>query len=245
MRSLVTPNLRSPWRSPLSNAPQRRFVTEHVSERALIERGASLAVSVLDLRTGREVVLRYPGADLPLVDGIMAAVATPGLIRPTSHGGKLLAEVTLVESVPMAAVAELEGVGEIVAVLTGLPADGGEHRRYSTWRAVMERALAMNLTHDVRQATANHAEDVAFAGDGARVASAVTDLAGRVTDHDLSARLRHRLAAAVAQIDVGPVAELTTIVPTRQLEFPLWRFRPTDLAAARTLGRADAQEAYA
>ena len=248
MRSLVTPHLRAPWRAPLTNTPQRRFVAAHIDERALIDRGTSLAVSVVDLRSGREVMLRYPGAGLPLVDGIMAATATPGLVRPIRHGRQLLAEATLVESVPMAAVADPDGaggqqVGEIVAVLTGLPIDGGERRRYSTWRAVAERSVAMNLAHDARRAVENHAADAAFATGGATVATAVNALADTLADRELAGQLRSRLTAAVAPLEGRAVPQLTAIVPTRELGYPLWRFRRPDLAAARALGCADAEAA--
>ena len=82
--------------------PQRRFVAEHVSERALISNRATLAVTTFDLMTGEEVVHQGPGDPLPVVDAVMAAVATPGLVAPRRAGDRLLAEATLIESVPIA-----------------------------------------------------------------------------------------------------------------------------------------------
>ena len=106
------------------NTPQRRFVAEHVSERALIANGATLAVTTFDLMTGEEVVHRYPGDPLPIVDAVMAAVATPGLLAPQRSGDRLLAEATLIESVPVAAIPTDDPPERVVGVLAGIPLDG-------------------------------------------------------------------------------------------------------------------------
>ena len=157
---LVRPNLRNPWRAPVVNTPQRRFVAEHVSERALIANRATLAVTTFDLMTGEEVVHRYPGDPLPIVDAVMAAVATPGLVAPRRSGDRLLAEATLIESVPVAAIPLDDPPERVVGVLAGIPLDStsGSPRQYRTWRAVADRALEVNLAHDSRRAIERTAE---------------------------------------------------------------------------------------
>ena len=40
-RRLIRPNVTSPWRAMFRNSPQRAFVTAHVREQALIDRGAN------------------------------------------------------------------------------------------------------------------------------------------------------------------------------------------------------------
>ena len=129
---LVRPNLRNPWRAPMVGTPQRRFVAEHVSERALIANRATLAVTTFDLMTGEEVVHRYPGDPLPIVDAVMAAVATPGLLaprrvrRPAAGGGDIDRE-RADRGDP-----RRRSPDRVVGVLAGIPLDDTREHRGST-----------------------------------------------------------------------------------------------------------------
>jgi predicted acylesterase/phospholipase RssA len=241
IRSLVSVDFRRLFSSPLSNRPQREFVDRHISEKLLQDKGVQLAVTTLDLCLGLEVVLRYPGCELPLVDGIMAAVATSGLLPPVPFDDKLLAEATLVESVPMVAVAHLGPGDEITAILPALP-DGSKGRRsYKTWRSVLERALAMNLANDVRCAVRNHREDEKFASEVRQVIDGIDEILEGIGDPTLATSLRQRAHAEFSTCSAESAPQLTAIIPSSELGYPLWRFRRKELAAARAMGFHDAE----
>jgi predicted acylesterase/phospholipase RssA len=239
-RRLVRPTLRRWWAGPLSGAPQRAAIAAHVSEERLAERGARLLVSTLDLRAGALRVLDYPGDDLPLVDGLMAAVATPGLVAPLDHDGAQLAEGTLVDSFLLREVLA-RGPEEVIAIAAGLPSGATPARRYRTWRAVSDRALALNLDHDVRSAL----DDAAAA---AQVVAARQALAGRLRTL-VAERVPDGADEVSARIDAleadraAPL--LTAIRPSRELGYPLWRFPRRRLRAAVALGQDDARAALA
>jgi predicted acylesterase/phospholipase RssA len=232
---LVRPNLRNPWRAPMVSTPQRRFVAEHVSERALTANGARLAVTTLDLMTGEEIVHRFPGDDLPIVDAVMAAVATPGLAAPRRSGDRLLAEATLVESVPTAAIFGDDPPQRVVGVLAGIPLEAeGRSRRYKTWRAVSDRALELNLSHDSRRAIENAAESERWSDDAVALAAALAQIA--VGDRALAGRFEE----ALAPLDEPTPPAWVWISPSRRLGYPLWRFPTQALREARQLGHDDA-----
>jgi predicted acylesterase/phospholipase RssA len=218
---------------------RRRFMAAHLDEGMLAERGTTLVVTAMNLQEGRPEVLRYPGARLPLVDGLLAAGALPGMTTPVPLGGDQLVEGTLIDGVPMAPVLALHP-DEIVAVLPMLPAGGGPVRRYGTWRAVGRRALEVNQSEDGRRGLADAAEAAAEArayrraGDGLTTAAAGLDDGGA-----LAGRLRGLVEAA--QPAEGP--RVLTIRPADPLPYPMWRFRTSDLAAAVRLGERDARAA--
>jgi predicted acylesterase/phospholipase RssA len=236
---LVRPNLRNPWRAPVVSTPQRRFVAEHVSERALIANRATLAVTTFDLMTGEEVVHRYPGDPLPIVDAVMAAVATPGLLRPHRWGDRLLAEATLIESVPLAAIPTDDPPARVVGVLAGMPlTDDGSQRQYRTWRAVADRALEVNLAHDSRRAIERTAEASRWHADATAVAAELATIAAGDSDGD--GELIAQLHQAVAPLAEPDPPTFVWISPSARLGYPLWRFPSEQVRAARQLGHDDA-----
>jgi predicted acylesterase/phospholipase RssA len=230
---LVRPTLRRPWLGPMDGAPQRRAIAAHVAEDKLAARGTTLLVSTLDLQAGEQRVLEYPGSDVPLVDGLMAAVATPGLVAPVVHGGRRLAEGTLVESFLLRTVLAREP-DEVVAIAPALPHEA-PRRRYATWRAVSERALAVNLDHDVTSALAH-----------TRTAERVTAARTHVRDALLALTddeaVRERIAAIYGE-PRAPV--LHAVTPSGELGYPLWSFPRARMRAAAAMGRADAEAAFA
>lgn len=231
---------------PLDLLPRRRarFITTHVSERLLADRGCRLLVSALNLQTGRLEVLEYPGAGLPLVDSLLAAGAFPGLTRPVRYGGGQLVEGTLVDGVPMGpALArrpeELVAVLPMVPTWTAATAAGISPRRYETWPAVMRRAVEMDQAHDARRALvdarATAVEAAAYREVGRRMAQATVGVRGGT----LAARLSGLVEAA--QPPAGP--RVVAVVPSRPLDLPIWRFSRSGLAGAAAMGESDARAA--
>jgi predicted acylesterase/phospholipase RssA len=234
---LIRPNLRSPWKVPARNTPQRRFVAELVSERALAATGCTLAITTFDLMTGEEVVHRYPGDAVPIVDAVMAAVATPGLLAPLVSGDRMLVEATMIDSVPLAAIPTDPAPRRVVAVLAGIPLDRDPARRHTTWRAVALRSIEVNLAHDSRRAIERAADETRWRADAAALLTDVADLAG--DDAGLSAAL----GAAVEPLRGSPPPDFVWITPSERLGYPLWRFPRRAMQEARQLGRVDAAKA--
>ena len=232
---------RPPWREALfTGTPQRRFLRMHVSEARLAAHDTHLLVSTMDMRTGRLEVLRYPGSDVPLVDGLMAAVATPGLVAPLRHRGQQLVEGTFVDSLLLEQLLTTPA-DEVVLVAPVGGAASSPHRRYATWRAVAERALAMNQAEDVRRA-AELAERTAAAAEAFR---RVRRLPERLAS-TAPAAVRERVAADLGSVYTASLYPLRRPVGPRVVRltadvgYPLWRFHAADLAAARALGERDA-----
>lgn len=237
---LVRPALRRPWMGPLAGTPQRRLIANHVSEEALRARGMTLLVSTLDLQAGEERVLEYPGSEVPLVDGLMAAVATPGAVAPHEHAGHQLGEGTLVDSFLLREVLGRDPT-EVVAIATSLPSASAS-RRYRTWRAVAERALALNLGADVVSALEDARTKVAVASARIRARAGLTALVDEQDlDEGLAATLREAIEAAYAG---PPPPVIQAVTPSRELGYPLWSFRRRSLREAMALGRADARAAF-
>lgn len=232
-RRLVRPALRRPWLGPLDGTPQRRAIVAHVSEQKLAARGTTLLVSTIDLEAGEERVLEYPGADVPLTDGLMAAVATPGLIAPVIHQGRQLAEGTFVDSLLLRQVLARDP-DEVVAIAGTLPRPSPQ-RRYATWRAVAERVTALNLDNDVTSSLEH-----------ARTLTEVAAARRRVRDALLALTedpaLREQITATYGEAH-APV--LHAITPSGELGYPLWRFPRERMRAAAAMGRADAEAAFA
>jgi predicted acylesterase/phospholipase RssA len=236
---LVRPAVRGFWRGPLNGEPQRRLIAAHVSEDQLAARGATLLVSTLDLRAGMERVWEYPGADLPLVDALMAAVATAGLIAPVAHGIDQLAEGTFVDSFLLRTV--LDRDPDRVLAIAAASARPAPPRCYTTWRAVTERALALNLDHDIVSALEFARRRTETADAHRRAADALCALVDeRVADPALASTLTQQIRAAHRATSAPPV---TAILPSRQLDYPLWQFSRRRLDDAIVLGYADARAA--
>jgi predicted acylesterase/phospholipase RssA len=243
LRRLVSPNWRAPWRrGPVLAAPQRRFLASHVSERKLRERGTRLMLSTLDLQSGEESAHIYPGGDLPLLDALMAAISTPGLYPPLRRGGRQLVSATLANNYLLPKV--LRYPFAEVFVVAAIISRKGVWRRYDTALSALHRNVLMNQAHDVRQGLAD-AQQAAQADAAFRhVTRSVPGLADRIEDADVRERLRASLghiyaqATTQAQGDRPPVVR--AITPSRELDFPVWRFRAADLAAAFEMGYKDA-----
>ena len=242
LRRLISPNRRAPWRrGPVLAAPQRRFLAAHVSEKRLRERGARLMVSTLDLQSGEERVHIYPGGDIPLLAALTAAISTPGLHPPLRHGSRQLVSATLANNFLLPKVLRYP-FAEVFVVAAIIPRRG-VWRRYDTALSALHRNLVMNQAHDVRQGL-DDARQAAQADAAFRhVTQSVPGVADRIEDAAVRERLRARLEHIYTQIQGDRPPVIRAITPSRELDFPVWRFRATDLAAASEMGYSDARVA--
>jgi predicted acylesterase/phospholipase RssA len=245
LRQLGSFNWRTPWQGLFTGAPQRRFIAAHIHEEKLAARGGTLLVSTMNLQTGREQVMTYPGSDLPLEDALMAAIATCGLFPPVLYQHQQLADATFINSFMLPTVLQ-QPIEEVIAVAVAIQRGVHSQRRYKTWPAIFERALYMNLAHDVRGAL-DEGERVSGAAEAFRHVS--SQLPARLGEHITNAAQREQLLHKVSGIycnssyplkrTKGPLIKIIT--PSRDLDYPLWRFRSRDLASAKALGYQDAR----
>jgi predicted acylesterase/phospholipase RssA len=246
LRRLISPNWRAPWRrGPVLPTPQRRFLAAHVSEKKLRERGTRLMVSMLDLQSGEERVHIYPGCDIPILDALTAAISTPGLHPPLRHRGRQLVSATLANNFLLPKVLR-HPFAEVFVVAAIIPRKG-VWRTYDTALSALHRNVLMNQAHDIRQGLADAQQSAQADAAFRHVARNVPGVADRVMDADVRERLQSRLehiyarATTQGQGDRPPVVR--SITPSRDLDFPIWRFRAADLASAHELGYGDARAA--
>ncbi len=245
LRQLASFNWRSPWRGLFTGVPQRRFIAAHIHEEKLVEHRVTLLVSTMNLQTGREQVMTYPDSELPLVDALMAAIATCGIFPPVLYHRQQLADATFINSFLLPTVLQ-QPVEEVIAVAVAIQRGLHTQRRYKTWPVIFERALHMNLAHDVWGAF-DEGEKVSGAAAAFRHVS--TQLPARLGEHIANPAQREQLLNKVSTIyrnssyplkrTKGPF--VMTITPSRDLDYPLWRFRSRDLADAKALGYQDAR----
>jgi predicted acylesterase/phospholipase RssA len=214
-----------------------------VSAARLADEGTRLKFSALNLETGRTDTFSYPGCDVPLTDALMSAVALPGVTPPGMIRGHQYVEGTVVRGFILTDVLQ-EPVDEIYAIGA---AASQPHRfeagtRFDTWRAVMQRAMQLNQSHDIW-----HELNLARTRLRGRRARAEVhralpgSLSRLVPDAEVAERLRARLAMIYPSHDAPVEPVLHVLTPSRDLDFPLWRFRRRDIVGAIDLGFADAQ----
>jgi len=243
-RQLLSFNWQTPWRGLFTTTPLRSFIETHISEEQLVARGVTLLISTMNLQTGKEQVLRFPGADLPLADALTAGIATTGLFAPVLSHEQQLADATFINSFLLPKVLQ-EPVEEIIAIAPALQRGVPTKKRYKIWPTTFVRALYMNLAHDVWGAL-DRGEKISNAAKAFRNVSdnLPTLLATHVTEPTLQAQLKHTITAIYQQSSYplkfasGPT--IKAITPSHDLDYPLWRFPAKNLAAARAAGYRDA-----
>ncbi len=238
-------NWRTPWRGLFTGALQRRFIAAHIHEEKLVAQGVTLVISAMNLQTGREQVMTYPGGELPLVDALMAATATCGIYPPVLYHQQQLADATFINSFLLPTILQ-QPVEEVIAVAVAIQRGSRTQRPYKTWPIVFERALQMNLAHDVWSAF-DEADKVS--GGAAAFRHVSTQLPARLGEHIVDPVLREQLLNKVSAVYCNSSYSLKrakellirTITPSRALDYPLWRFSAKDLTAAKVLGYQDAR----
>lgn len=253
VRRLLTVNWQSPWREgPLALGPLRKFIGAHVDEDRLRARGTELLFACLDAPSGEQRIFRYPGAETPLLDALVAAVSLPGLMpplreeRPVTGEERQWSDATPVDSFMIRTVLQ-QPLAELWAIAATLPeVDGSQPAEtYPHWRAQASRALALNQARDVEDGL-NYAQQLVHAVDAYRQVRARLPeaLATQIPDPALRAALEERLDQVYTHSTFPwqdlPPPELHLLTPSRALDYPLWRFRRRDIRVALTLGYTDA-----
>lgn len=249
-RRLVALNWRSPWRDgPFTAGPLKAFLGAHLSERQLANTGSQLRFVCLNLQSGRQEAVTFPGSTLPLVEALAAAVSIPGLMAPLRVQGQPWLDASFTNSFILRQILRTDAAEEVWTIATS-PAETvvthAPRRRYLHWRAVADRALRLNQAHDVWLGLRAADQLSAAAAAHRHVRTQLPDrLASLVADPTQREQLRERLnlifeqSAFPLQRARGPVVRAVT--PSRPLNSSLWRFRRHEIAAALNLGYQDAK----
>lgn len=251
-RRLVAINWRSPWRDgPFTAGPLKAFLAAHLNLDKLARAGSQLRFVCLNLQTGRQEMVTFPGSTLPLVDALAAAVTIPGLMAPLRVRDQQWVDASYTNSFILRQVLRETTADDVWTIATS-PAEPvvvqAPPRRYPHWRAVTDRALRLNQAHDVwlglRAADQLSAAAVAHC----HVRSQLPDrLANLVEDPRRREQLRAHVNDLFAQSTIplprtqGPTVHVIT--PSRPLTSSLWRFRQHEVAVALRLGYQDAKAA--
>ena len=249
-RRLVALNWRSPWRDgPLSTKPLKAFLAAHLHENKLTA-GSQLRFTCLNLQTGREEVVTFPGGAVPLIDALAAAVSMPGVMAPLRVHNQPWLDASFVNSFNLRQILRGSAVDEVWAIATSSAetvVTQAPRQRYLHWRAVADRALRLNQAHDVWRGLRAADQLSAAAAAQRHVRSQLPDrVAGLIEDPIVRERVRDRLNRLFEQStftmnrDRGPIVHAVT--PSRPLAGSLWRFRRHEIEAALELGYQDAKD---
>ncbi len=203
----------------------------------------------MNLQTGREELVSFPGNPLPLIDVLAAAFATPGLTTPLRVRNQQWVDASYVNSFMLRLIMRECAADEVWAIATSAPeavfADA-PRRRYPNWRSVAARGLQLNQAHDVWSGLREARQLSAAAAAHQHVRAQLSDrLTTSIADPVLRERLRERIAH-VFDRSKFPMKQrapnVHAVTPSRLLTASTWRFRRDEIEAAQQLGYQDARE---
>jgi predicted acylesterase/phospholipase RssA len=85
----------------MTNRPQRRGIIDRFIGGATLEAGVRFRTNLANLTTGRSDVFEWPGAPMPLAEGVDAAVAVPTLVPPKMIDGMQYADGLTIDGCPL------------------------------------------------------------------------------------------------------------------------------------------------
>lgn len=248
-RKFIGFNWRTPWREgPFTTAPLKRFLAQHISESKLAQAKTQLKFTCLNLQTGREEWVTFPGSPLPLIDVLGTAFGVPGLTKPLHVHHQQWTDASYVNSFILRSIvreSEVDDVWAIATSATGSVIAQAPRQRYAHWRAVAARGLQLNQAHDVWQGLSEARQISAAAAAHQHVRAQLPDrVAEKISDPFLRERVRQRLTRVFDQ-SAFPIKSRVPIVyaltPSRIIAASAWRFRHDEIEAAQQLGYHDAQ----
>lgn len=248
-RKLIGFNWHTPWREgPFTTAPLKRFLAQHISESKLAHAKTQLKFTCLNLQTGREEWITFPGNPLPLIDVLGTAFGVPGLTAPLRVHHQQWTDASYVNSFMLRSIVrggEVDDVWAIATSATEAVTAQAPRQRYAHWRAVAARGLQLNQAHDVWQGLSEARQISAAAAAHQHVRAQLPDrVAEKISDPFLQERVRQRLTHVFDQ-SAFPIKSCVPIVhaltPSRLLTTSMWRFRRDEIDAAQQLGYRDAQ----
>ncbi|MBP7689214.1 MAG: patatin-like phospholipase family protein [Thermoflexales bacterium] len=248
-RKLLAVNWHSPLREgTFTTAPLKRFLAAHVNESKLAKAGTQLKFTCLNLQTGREELVTFPGSPLPLIEILGAAFGPPGLAAPLRVHHQQWTDASYVNSFILRSIVrggEVDDVWAIATSATESVTAQAPRQRYAHWRAVAARGLQLNQAHDVWQGLSEARQISAAAAAHQHVRAQLPDrVAGQISDPVLHERVRQRLTRVFDQ-SAFPIKSrapnVHALTPSRLIAASTWRFRHDEIQAAQQLGYHDAQ----
>lgn len=231
----------------MSNEPQwRTAIAPHIAIDKLLP-GVRMRFHMTNLTRGVEEIVEYPGATMPFLTAIRAAVAVPGLFPTVSYNGMEMADGAFLNGSPFAALLRGADVQRVFVVgLAPRAAAGAPPVRVKARNAAsrLHAILQWNqysATYEaLAQAEARNSALHAWHTERDAVRQSITDL---VSDPPLRAQL---LATAEQAYGSNPLPgwssplEITPILPRQPLQGLFGDFNPRRSQRLLQQGREDA-----
>lgn len=232
------------WWAPnlMHNRPQRQGAIDPYLHEQALPPGVRLRINLANLTSGDQEFFEWPGAALPLADGVDASVAVPAAIRPHDALGAQWADGLTVDGFPLEPLLLATGVDRAFVVGVA-PREPNEQLAGNAWRIAL-RALEWNQYSETllgleRAQTVNR-RIAAWTHDRTAAEQALSDL---VDDPALRDRLLDELDRVYA--DAGfPHArkevEVVAILPRHEVDMFFTDYEPERSRALLAEGRRDA-----
>lgn len=228
--------------SLMSNEPQYRTGIEPYLSADRLLPGVRFRFHMMNLSRGREEIVEYPGAAMPLPTAVRAAVAVPALFPPVNYDGMQLADGAVLNPAPLARL--LQGTGIERLFVVGLAPQLPAREPVTNAPARLQAALEWNQYNDLFSALEEAAERNQMLQTWAAERQAVEEtIAELIADPDLRGRLLAKVAHLYGQ---GPLPgwpapmEIIPILPRQKLAGLFGDFDPERSRRLLALGREDA-----
>jgi predicted acylesterase/phospholipase RssA len=232
--------------SIMHNRPQRRGIIDRFIAGTPLGDGVRFRTNLANLTTGRSDVYEWPGSDVPLAEGVDAAVAVPALVRPKEIDGMQYVDGLAIDGCPLEEVLLNTGVER--AFVVGV---APQVRRPAAPKQPLAVALAAAEWNQFTETTRALAESARInaRADRWRAAHARAREAVSGSVHDVARRdaLLAAVDAAFARHNRGrrgPV-EIVAILPDHHTKMFFGSFRPERSRQLIEDGRRDARATLA
>ena len=251
-RKFIGFNWHTPWREgPFTTAPLKRFLVQHISESKLAQAKTQLKFTCLNLQTGCEEWVTFPGSPLPLIDVLGTAFGVPGLTAPLRVHHQQWTDASYINSFMLRQIVREGAADEVWAIAASATETvfaQAPRRPYSHWRAVAARGLQLNQAHDVWRGLREANQLSAAAAAHQHVRAQLPDrVAGSIADPVLREQLREQLRERLTRVfdqSSFPMKSHALIIhaltPSKLISASTWRFRRDEILAAQQLGYRDA-----
>jgi predicted acylesterase/phospholipase RssA len=232
--------------SVMHNRPQRRRIIDRFIAGAPVQDGVRFRTNLANLTTGRSEVFEWPGSQLPLAEGVDAAVAVPAMVRPKDIDGMQYADGLAIDGCPLEEVLLSTGVDR--AFVVGVAPQARRPERPTRPLAIALAAAESNQYTETTRALTDAARTNARAQrwwDAHRRARDAVEKA--VADGDRRGELLAAVDAAFERHNHGrrgPV-EIVPILPDHHTKMFFGSFRPERSRQLIEEGRRDARAALA
>ena len=229
------------WWAPslMDNRPEKAVVTRHIDDTRLMP-GVRFRINLANLDTGEEEPFEWPGAAIPLADGVCASVAVPAVAPPVGIAGSQWADGFAIDGFAIESLVLSTGVSRAYAIGIAPRAlwSGKARGRYQLlnraieWNQYTETWLALAAVSSVNERVQ------AWEAVRREAAALVGDAAG-------GAQRLDRLFADAGFPLTRPPVEIIAILPSQETHMSFSRFSPGHARALIEQGRQDARAVLA